>query len=109
VKFGNRGPLNIQRTEGGEKIFRQTQQKSARVVNPTRRFFVKYDGKDSVDTLYDEFLEVPNVLLYHTLGGLSTAFGKILGWGEENEGQEGGGTRGSAPVPRLRNFLKEVP
>jgi hypothetical protein len=26
---------------GGEKIFRQTQQKSARVVDPTRRFFVK--------------------------------------------------------------------
>ena len=53
------GPLNIQRAECGEKIFRQTQQKSARVVDPTRRFFVKYDGKDSVDTLYDEFLEVP--------------------------------------------------
>jgi hypothetical protein len=62
VKFGNRGPLNIQRTEGGEKIFRQTQQKSARVVDPTRRFFVKYDGKDSVDTLYDEFLEIPIIL-----------------------------------------------
>ena len=26
---------------GGEKIIRQTQQKSARVVDPTRRFFVK--------------------------------------------------------------------
>jgi hypothetical protein len=35
------GPLNIQCAEGGEKIFRQTQQKSARVVDPTRRFFVK--------------------------------------------------------------------
>ena len=32
---------------------------SARVVNPTRRNFVKYDGKDSVEISCDEFLEVP--------------------------------------------------
>ena len=54
-----REPLNIQRAESGEKIFRQTQQKSARRVHPLRRFFVKYDGKDSVDSSCDEFLEVP--------------------------------------------------
>ena len=57
-----REPLNIQRAESGEKIFCQTQQKSARVVESTRRIFVKYDGKDSVDSPCDEFLEVP---LYH--------------------------------------------
>ena len=54
-----RGSLNIQRAKSGEKIFRQTKQISARVVDPTRRIFVKYDGKDSVDSLYDEFLEIP--------------------------------------------------
>ena len=32
---------------------------SARVVEPTRRNFVKYDGKDSVEISCDEFLEVP--------------------------------------------------
>ena len=49
----------MQRAESGEKIFRQMQQKSARAVDPTRRIFVKYDGKDSADTSCDEFLEVP--------------------------------------------------
>jgi hypothetical protein len=44
---------------GGEKIFRQIKQNSARVVNPTRRDFVKYDGKDSAEISCDEFLEVP--------------------------------------------------
>ena len=58
-----RGPLNIQRAESGEKIIRQTKQKSARVVDPTRRIFVKYDGKDSVDSPCDEFLEVPFIYL----------------------------------------------
>ena len=57
-----REPLNIQRAESGEKIFRQTQQKSARRVYPLRRFFVKYDGKDSADSSCDEFLEVPFIL-----------------------------------------------
>ena len=57
------GSLNIQRAKSGEKIFRQTKQISARVVDPTRRIFVKYDGKDSVDSLCDEFLEIP----YYTL------------------------------------------
>ena len=32
---------------------------SARVVYPTRRNFVKYDGKDSVEISCDEFLEMP--------------------------------------------------
>ena len=44
---------------GGEKIFRQMKQNSARVVYPTRRNFVKYHGKDSVDSRHEEFLEVP--------------------------------------------------
>ena len=34
-------------------------QNSARVVYPTRRDFVKYHGKDSVDSQREEFLEVP--------------------------------------------------
>ena len=59
-----RGPLNIQRAEDGENIFRQTKQNSARVVDPTRRDFVKYDGKDSADTSCDEFLEVPLTTYY---------------------------------------------
>ena len=54
-----RAPLNILRTESGEKIFRQMQQNSARVVYPTRRDFVKYHGKDSADSRREEFLEVP--------------------------------------------------
>ena len=52
-------PLNIRRAEDREKIFRQIKQNSARVVNPTRRDFVKYDGKDSAEISCDEFLEVP--------------------------------------------------
>ena len=55
-----RGSLNIQRAKSGENIFRQTKQISARVVDPTRRIFVRYDGKDSVDSLCDEFLEIPS-------------------------------------------------
>ena len=35
------------------------QQNFARVAPPTRRNFVKYNGKDSVDFSDDEFLEVP--------------------------------------------------
>ena len=54
-----RGPLNIRRAESGEKIFRQSKQKSARVVPPTRRNFVTNDGKDSTDSQCDDFLEVP--------------------------------------------------
>ena len=41
------------------QIFRQMQQNSVRVVVPTRRNFVKYDGKDSVEISCDEFLEMP--------------------------------------------------
>ena len=36
-------------------------QDSARVVGPTRRNFVKYDGKDSVEISCDEFLEMPYI------------------------------------------------
>ena len=57
--FPFRAPLNIRRAEDREKIFRQIKQNSARVVVPTRRDFVKYDGKDSVEISCDEFLEVP--------------------------------------------------
>ena len=32
---------------------------SACVVDPTRRNFVKYDGKDSAEISCDEFLEMP--------------------------------------------------
>ena len=54
-----RGPLNIRRAESDEKIFRQSKQNSARVVDPTRRDFVTNDGKDSDNSLCVEFLEVP--------------------------------------------------
>ena len=54
-----RASLNIRRAEAREKIFRQMKQDSARVVDPTRRNFVKYDGKDSVEISCDEFLEMP--------------------------------------------------
>ena len=56
-----RVPLNILRVRSDEKIFRQMQQNSARIVYPTRRDFVKYHGKDSVDSLREEFLEVPYI------------------------------------------------
>ena len=63
-----RGPLNIRRAESDEKIFRQSKQNSARVVDPTRRDFVTISetssgGKDSDDSLCVEFLEVPYILL----------------------------------------------
>ena len=51
--------LNIRRAEACEKIFRQSKQKSARIVDPIRRIFVTNDGKDSVKISCDEFLEVP--------------------------------------------------
>ncbi|MBR6782160.1 MAG: hypothetical protein IKM33_03065, partial [Clostridia bacterium] len=46
-----------------EKIFRQSKQKAARIVDPIRRIFVTNDGKDSVDSLCEGFLEVPSNLL----------------------------------------------
>ena len=52
-------PLNIQRAVSGEQIFRQSKQKSARIVDPIRRIFVTNDGKDAADSPCDEFLEVP--------------------------------------------------
>ncbi|MBR6781641.1 MAG: hypothetical protein IKM33_00380, partial [Clostridia bacterium] len=39
--------------------FRQSKQKAARIVDPIRRIFVTNDGKDSVDSLCEGFLEVP--------------------------------------------------
>ena len=54
-----RASLNIRRAEAREKIFRQMKQDSARVVDPTRRNVVKYDGKDSAEISCDEFLEMP--------------------------------------------------
>ena len=63
-----RTPLNILRVESGEKIFRQMQQNPARVVYPTRRDFVKYHGKDSVDSRREEFLEVPQKMTRLSFG-----------------------------------------
>ena len=62
-----RASLNILRAASDEKIFRQAKQKSARRVHPLRRVFVKRpqgrdDGKDSVDSPCDEFLEVPLII-----------------------------------------------
>ena len=59
-----RASLNIRRAEACEKIFRQSKQKSARIVDPIRRIFVTISerssgGKDSVKISCDEFLEVP--------------------------------------------------
>ena len=56
--------LHIRRAEACEKIFRQSKQKSARIVDPIRRIFVTISerssgGKDSVKISCDEFLEVP--------------------------------------------------
>jgi len=59
VEFLFRGPLNIQRASSDEKIFRQSKQKTARIVDPIRRFFVTNDGKDSADSMCNEFLEAP--------------------------------------------------
>jgi len=41
-------------------IFRQTKQKSARIVDPMRKNFVTYDGKSTVISSCDEFLEMPD-------------------------------------------------
>ena len=58
--MGLRASLKTQRAASGEKIFRQSKQKTARIVDPMRRFFVTNDGKDSVDSLCGEFLEMPS-------------------------------------------------
>ena len=73
---------------GGEIIFCQSKQKSARIVDPIRRIFVTNDGKDSADSLCGEFLEMPykkcgcrevfpSTLLYHAQPILSRG-----GWAE---------------------------
>ena len=54
--------------KSGEKIFRQMKQNSARVVHPTRRDFREAptpwaNGKDSVDSRREEFLEVPFTII----------------------------------------------
>ncbi len=51
--------MGIQRAANGEGFFRQTKQKSARIVVPMRRNFVTHDGKSTVVSLCDEFLEMP--------------------------------------------------
>ena len=60
----SRASLNIQRAVSGEKIFRQSKQKSARIVHPIRRIFVTNDGKDAADSPCDEFLEPPIIITY---------------------------------------------
>ena len=42
-----------------EKIFCQSKQNFARIVDPLRRNFVTNDEKDSVNSMCAEFLEVP--------------------------------------------------
>jgi len=54
-----RASLNTQRAERCEGFFRQTKQKSARIVDPMRKNFVTYDGKSTVISACDEFLEMP--------------------------------------------------
>ncbi len=51
--------LNTQRAASGEGFFRQTKQKSARIVVPMQRNFVTYDGKSTDASSCDEFLEMP--------------------------------------------------
>ena len=63
-----RASLITQRAASGEKIFRQSKQKTARIVDPMRRFFVTNDGKDSVDSLCGEFLEMPRNLHNQGIG-----------------------------------------
>ena len=68
-----RASLNIRRAEAREKIFRQMKQDSARVAEPTRRNFVKYDEKESVEISCDDFIEMP----LKVLGVFSP---KIVSW-----------------------------
>ena len=58
ILYYSRAPLITHRAASDEKIFRQSKQKTARIVDPIRRFFVTNDGKDSVDSLCEGFLEV---------------------------------------------------
>ena len=53
-----RASLKTHRAESCEKVFRQSKQKSARIVDPMRRIFVTNDGKDSADSPCEGFLEV---------------------------------------------------
>ena len=50
-----RAPLKTHRAGSGENIFRQSKQKSARIVDPMRRIFVTNDGKDSADSPCEGF------------------------------------------------------
>jgi len=56
----SRASLNTQRAARCEGFFRQTKQKSARIVDPMRKNFVTYDGKSTVISACDEFLEMPH-------------------------------------------------
>ena len=49
------GTSKTHRAGSGEKIFRQSKQKTARIVDPMRRFFVTNDGKDSADSPCEGF------------------------------------------------------
>lgn len=57
----HRVSLNTQRAANGEVFFRQTK-KFLRIVVPMRRNFVTYEGKSTVVSLCDEFLEMPHIL-----------------------------------------------
>ena len=46
------------RASDSDKVFRQSKQNFARIVNPLQRNFVKNDVKDSVAPMRVEFLEV---------------------------------------------------
>ena len=63
-----RAPLKTHRAASGEKIFRQSKQKAARIVDPIRRIFVTNDGKDSADSLCEGFLEMPLIIMDKTEG-----------------------------------------
>ena len=49
------GTSKTHRAGSGENIFRQSKQKSARIVDPMRRIFVTNDGKDSADSPCEGF------------------------------------------------------
>ena len=77
-----RASLITQRAASGENIFRQSKQKTARIVDPMRRFFVTISerssgGKDSVDSLCGEFLEMPCIQRFYSASLGFHLFGAI--------------------------------
>ena len=69
--FYYREPLKILRASDSEKLFRQSKQNFARIVNPLRRNFVTNDGKDAVAPMCVELLEVSYKIkaIPHNSGG----------------------------------------